>query len=218
MRSPRSTRRAARRPRRARRSRRRALSPGPTSERSPGRARSRRGRACRRGLDCERGACSSCLQPPRSLGWAAWRRAAGVVPSNGARSPWRRTRDPYAILVSEVMAQQTQVDRVVPRWERWLERWPTVEALAAASRRRRDPRVAGARLQPPRAQPAPRGAAGRGARLAGRSDRAAGRRALHRRCRRVLRARPRRAAGRRERAARRRSAPATRSRPRPRRR
>jgi A/G-specific adenine glycosylase len=47
--------------------------------------------------------------------------------------PWRRTRDPYAILVSEVMAQQTQVDRVVPRWERWLERWPTVEALAAAS-------------------------------------------------------------------------------------
>jgi A/G-specific adenine glycosylase len=47
--------------------------------------------------------------------------------------PWRRTRDPYAILVSEVMLQQTQVERVVPRWERWLERWPTVEALAAAS-------------------------------------------------------------------------------------
>jgi A/G-specific adenine glycosylase len=46
--------------------------------------------------------------------------------------PWRRTRDPYAILVSEVMAQQTQVERVVPRWQRWLERWPTVEALAAA--------------------------------------------------------------------------------------
>jgi A/G-specific adenine glycosylase len=47
--------------------------------------------------------------------------------------PWRSSRDPYAILVSEVMAQQTQVERVVPRWERWLERWPTVEALAAAS-------------------------------------------------------------------------------------
>ena len=46
--------------------------------------------------------------------------------------PWRRTHDPYAILVSEVMAQQTQVDRVVPRWRRWLDRWPTVEALAAA--------------------------------------------------------------------------------------
>jgi len=47
--------------------------------------------------------------------------------------PWRKTRDPYAILVSEVMAQQTQVDRVIPRWERWLERWPTVEALAEAA-------------------------------------------------------------------------------------
>jgi A/G-specific adenine glycosylase len=46
--------------------------------------------------------------------------------------PWRDTRDPYAILVSEVMAQQTQVERVVPRWRRWLERWPTVESLAAA--------------------------------------------------------------------------------------
>ena len=44
--------------------------------------------------------------------------------------PWRRTRDPYAILVSEVMLQQTQVERVVPRYVAWLERWPTVEALA----------------------------------------------------------------------------------------
>jgi A/G-specific adenine glycosylase len=51
---------------------------------------------------------------------------------NGRDLPWRRTRDPYAILVSEVMSQQTQVERVVPRWQRWLERWPTVEALAAA--------------------------------------------------------------------------------------
>jgi A/G-specific adenine glycosylase len=46
--------------------------------------------------------------------------------------PWRNTRDPYAILVSEVMLQQTQVSRVVPRYLAWLERWPTVEALAAA--------------------------------------------------------------------------------------
>jgi len=52
---------------------------------------------------------------------------------NARPLPWRKTRDPYAILVSEVMAQQTQVDRVVPRWQRWLERWPTVEALAAAT-------------------------------------------------------------------------------------
>jgi A/G-specific adenine glycosylase len=50
----------------------------------------------------------------------------------GRDLPWRRTRDPYAILVSEVMLQQTQVDRVVPRYLAWLERWPTVEALAAA--------------------------------------------------------------------------------------
>jgi A/G-specific adenine glycosylase len=47
--------------------------------------------------------------------------------------PWRRTSDPYAILVSEVMLQQTQVARVVPRHEAWLERWPTVASLAAAS-------------------------------------------------------------------------------------
>jgi A/G-specific adenine glycosylase len=51
----------------------------------------------------------------------------------GRDLPWRRTRDPYAILVSEVMLQQTQVARVVERWERWLERWPTAEALAAAA-------------------------------------------------------------------------------------
>jgi len=50
----------------------------------------------------------------------------------GRDLPWRRTRDPYAILVSEVMLQQTQVERVVPRYLAWLERWPTVEKLAAA--------------------------------------------------------------------------------------
>jgi A/G-specific adenine glycosylase len=52
---------------------------------------------------------------------------------NGRDLPWRKTRDPYAILVSEVMLQQTQVDRVVPLYEAWLVRWPTAEALAAAS-------------------------------------------------------------------------------------
>jgi A/G-specific adenine glycosylase len=52
---------------------------------------------------------------------------------NGRDLPWRRTRDPYAILVSEVMLQQTQVARVVPRYLAWLERWPTVEALADTS-------------------------------------------------------------------------------------
>jgi A/G-specific adenine glycosylase len=52
----------------------------------------------------------------------------------GRDLPWRRTRDPYAILVSEVMLQQTQVERVVPRYLAWLERWPRVETLAAAPR------------------------------------------------------------------------------------
>jgi A/G-specific adenine glycosylase len=53
--------------------------------------------------------------------------------TNGRDLPWRETRDPYAILVSEVMLQQTQVERVRPRYLAWLERWPTVESLAAAS-------------------------------------------------------------------------------------
>jgi A/G-specific adenine glycosylase len=53
--------------------------------------------------------------------------------AHGRDLPWRRTRDPYSILVSEVMLQQTQVERVVPRYLAWLERWPTVEALATAS-------------------------------------------------------------------------------------
>jgi A/G-specific adenine glycosylase len=51
---------------------------------------------------------------------------------HGRDLPWRRTSDPYAILVSEVMAQQTQVDRVVPRGARWLARGPPVAAPAAA--------------------------------------------------------------------------------------
>lgn len=57
----------------------------------------------------------------------AWYRA------NGRDLPWRHMTDPYAILVSEVMLQQTQVERVIPRWHAWLAKWPTVEALAAAS-------------------------------------------------------------------------------------
>ena len=47
--------------------------------------------------------------------------------------PWRRTTDPYAVLVSEMMLQQTQVARVVPRYEEWLGAFPTLEALAVAS-------------------------------------------------------------------------------------
>jgi A/G-specific adenine glycosylase len=57
------------------------------------------------------------------LGWFA---------SSARDLPWRRTRDPYAILVSEVMLQQTQVDRVIPKYHAFLEQFPTLSALADA--------------------------------------------------------------------------------------
>ena len=47
--------------------------------------------------------------------------------------PWRRTRDPYHILVSEIMLQQTQVDRVLPKYHEWLEKFPSLAALAEAA-------------------------------------------------------------------------------------
>ncbi len=47
--------------------------------------------------------------------------------------PWRRTRDPYAIWVSEIMLQQTQVKTVIPYWERWMRELPTIQAAAKAS-------------------------------------------------------------------------------------
>ena len=52
--------------------------------------------------------------------------------SHGRRLPWRETSDPYHILVSEVMLQQTQVDRVLPKYHEWLEKYPSLSALAAA--------------------------------------------------------------------------------------
>lgn len=48
--------------------------------------------------------------------------------------PWRKTRDPYKILVSEIMLQQTQVSRVIPKYEAWLEEFPDVESLANAKK------------------------------------------------------------------------------------
>ena len=51
---------------------------------------------------------------------------------HGRDLPWRRTDDPYHILVSEIMLQQTQVDRVMPKYEEWLQKYPTLHALAAA--------------------------------------------------------------------------------------
>ena len=51
---------------------------------------------------------------------------------HGRSLPWRDTRDPYRILVSEIMLQQTQVDRVLPKYHEWLDRYPDFEALADA--------------------------------------------------------------------------------------
>ena len=56
----------------------------------------------------------------------AWYRA------HGRDLPWRRTDDPYHILVSEVMLQQTQVDRVLPKYHEWLRKYPSLAALASA--------------------------------------------------------------------------------------
>ena len=53
--------------------------------------------------------------------------------AHGRDLPWRRTRDPYAVLVSEVMLQQTQVDRVLPKYIEFLERFPDVRSLACAA-------------------------------------------------------------------------------------
>jgi A/G-specific adenine glycosylase len=52
--------------------------------------------------------------------------------AHGRDLPWRTTDDPYHILVSEVMLQQTQVDRVLPKYHEWLAKYPSLEALAEA--------------------------------------------------------------------------------------
>ena len=52
--------------------------------------------------------------------------------ANGRDLPWRRTSDPYHILVSEMMLQQTQVDRVLPKYHEWLEKYPSLSVLATA--------------------------------------------------------------------------------------
>jgi len=54
---------------------------------------------------------------------------------HGRDLPWRKTDDPYHILVSEIMLQQTQVDRVLPKYAEWLDKYPSMAALAAAPER-----------------------------------------------------------------------------------
>ncbi len=55
--------------------------------------------------------------------------------TNGRSLPWRETIDPYAILISEIMLQQTQVDRVINYYKKWLRLWPTIDSLARAERK-----------------------------------------------------------------------------------
>lgn len=75
--------------------------------------------------------------PPQTCAASDLRGFVRVVRQEGQRHyrdlPWRNTRDPYLILCSEVMLQQTQVARVLAYWPRWLAAFPTVDALAAAS-------------------------------------------------------------------------------------
>ena len=69
--------------------------------------------------------------PPRRAR-ALQQRLLSWYADNGRDLPWRHTADPYAILVSEIMLQQTQVTRVEPRFLEWLHAWPDLESLAAA--------------------------------------------------------------------------------------
>ena len=71
------------------------------------------------------------LPPPVLRQWFR-RRLLAWYRRHGRDLPWRGTRDPYRVLVSEIMLQQTQVDRVQPKYHEWLDRYPTFEALAAA--------------------------------------------------------------------------------------
>src|SRR5213595_1919788 len=72
--------------------------------------------------------------PALSPGTGEFRRAlSGWFEKHSRDLPWRRTRDPYAVLVSEVMLQQTQVATVLPYYNNWLRRFLTFAALADAS-------------------------------------------------------------------------------------
>jgi A/G-specific adenine glycosylase len=72
------------------------------------------------------------VPPPQSRRWFR-KRLLDWYRVHGRDLPWRRTSDPYHILVSEVMLQQTQVDRVLPKYAEWLDKYPSLDALANAA-------------------------------------------------------------------------------------
>ena len=90
-----------------------------------------------------------CPIPAAASGFAAGCSAG----TRGTAATCRGARPaiPYRVLVSEIMLQQTQVDRVLPKYEEWLDRYPTFEALAAADEQRRRSHLVPARLQHPAA-------------------------------------------------------------------
>ena len=71
------------------------------------------------------------LPDPEHRRWFR-RRLLNWYRRNGRDLPWRKTNDPYHILVSEIMLQQTQVDRVLPKYAEWLDKYPSLHVLAAA--------------------------------------------------------------------------------------
>lgn len=75
-------------------------------------------------------ASRSQLSPSRKRRFV--RRLLQWYAGNGRDLPWRRTRDPYRILVSEIMLQQTQVSRVIPKYREWMRKYPSLRALAGA--------------------------------------------------------------------------------------
>ncbi len=72
------------------------------------------------------------MSPPQSTVRAFQRRLLAWYARHGRDLPWRRTRVPYRVLVSEIMLQQTQVERVIPKYREFLKTYPTLRALAAA--------------------------------------------------------------------------------------
>src|SRR5690242_2332867 len=70
--------------------------------------------------------------PPPAARRRFRRRLLDWYRAHGRDLPWRKTDDPYHILVSEVMLQQTQVDRVLPKYHEWIKKYPSLSALAAA--------------------------------------------------------------------------------------
>ena len=76
--------------------------------------------------------CAAMRRPATEVARRFQRRLLAWYREHGRDLPWRRTRAPYRILVSEIMLQQTQVDRVVPKYHEFLRRYPTLGRLAAA--------------------------------------------------------------------------------------